>query len=471
MSVVTTIARKEWTEMLRDDRFRAAAVTILLLLVAALASGFKQQRAIAVERADAARHARSIWVGQTPKDPHAAAHFGTFAFKPRTPLALVDQGLDPYIGISIYLVAHQMNQARYLPAQDRTTLERFGELTAAVVLQVMMPLVIVLLTFAAFAGEREQGTLRQIVSIGVKPSEFVLGKMLGVGAALSALTLPAAFLGALAIWFAQDSLSSNGAARFVTLVLVYAAYFTSVVCAAMAVSIRAASSRLALIVLIAAWVWNGLLAPRIFSDVARSLYPTPTAAEFADQLYNDVVKGIDGHSRQTRDQLAASLMKQYGVDKVSQLPVNLQGIALQQGEESSNHVWDKHYTALWGQYDRQARFVAWGGLLAPLTAVRSLSMSLAGTDFAHHRDFAWAAERYRRQMVKTLNTDLAYHSRTGQAYTANRALWESIPDFTYQPPSMGWALSQQTPAIVVIAVWIALGAAVLGICACRARIV
>ena len=471
MSVVTTIARKEWTEMMRDGRFRAAAVAILLLLVAALATGLKQQRAIAAERASAAQHARAVWVGQTPKDPHNAAHFGTFAFKPRMPLALVDQGLDPYIGISVYLEAHHMNQARYLPAQDRTTLERFGELTAAVVLQVMVPLVIVLLTFGAFAGEREQGTLRQVLSLGVRQSDFIRGKMLGVGAALSALMLPAAILGALAIWAAQGDLVAHSAGRFLGLALGYVAYFTAVLCASMAVSTCAASSRLALIVLIAVWGWNGLLAPRVFSDVARSLYPTPTAAEFADMLQNDVIKGIDGHSRLTRAQLEASLMKQYGVDKVSQLPVNVQGLALQQGEESSNQVWDRHYNALWGQYDRQASFVAWGGILAPLTAVRSLSMSLAGTDFVHHRDFAWAGERYRRRMVKTLNTDLAYHSRTGQAYVANRALWESIPDFAYQPPSVSWALAQQAPAMIVLAAWVALGVVGLAIGVRRARVV
>ena len=102
----------------------------------------------------------------------------------RAASSLVDTGIDPYVGVAAWLEAHKQNEFKYRPAQDRTAVQRFGELTAAEVLQVLLPLFIVLMTFSAFSGEREQGTLRQLLSLGVRPRELLAGKALGVAAAL-----------------------------------------------------------------------------------------------------------------------------------------------------------------------------------------------------------------------------------------------------------------------------------------------
>jgi ABC-2 type transport system permease protein len=50
-----------------------------------------------------------------------------------------------------------------------TSLQRFSPLSMAFGLQILVPLLIVLLAFSAFTGERERGTLRQLLSIGVQP--------------------------------------------------------------------------------------------------------------------------------------------------------------------------------------------------------------------------------------------------------------------------------------------------------------
>ena len=58
--------------------------------------------------------------GQPKKNPHSAAHYGVYAFKPKSPLALVDTGIDPYMGVAVWLEAHKQNEFKYRPAQDRT---------------------------------------------------------------------------------------------------------------------------------------------------------------------------------------------------------------------------------------------------------------------------------------------------------------------------------------------------------------
>ena len=70
-------------------------------------------------------------------------------------------------------------------------------------LQLLIPLLIILLAFSTFAGEREPGTLRQVLSLGVSRRNLALGKALGVAGALGLLLVPATVLGLAALASAQ----------------------------------------------------------------------------------------------------------------------------------------------------------------------------------------------------------------------------------------------------------------------------
>ncbi len=92
----------------------------------------------------------------------------------------VDTGIDPYVGVAAWLEAHRQNEFRYRPAQDRTSIQRFGELTAAEILQSLLPLFIIMLAFR----EREAGTLRQVLCLGVTRRDLLASKALGVAGAM-----------------------------------------------------------------------------------------------------------------------------------------------------------------------------------------------------------------------------------------------------------------------------------------------
>jgi ABC-2 type transport system permease protein len=165
------------------------------------------------------------------------------------------------------------------------------------------------------------------------------------------------------------------------------------------------------------------------------------------------------------------VLRQYGVTRVEDLPVNFDGIALQAGEEYTNGLFDNHYGSLWDAFDRQNRLHQIAGSLAPLLAVRSLSMGLAGTDFAQHRHFAEAAEQYRRRLVKMMNDDLTAKSKTGDfSYFGDERVWEQVPEFEYRAPTVGWALKHQRWSMVVLAAWFLFAGAALLWAAGRMRV-
>jgi ABC-2 type transport system permease protein len=108
---------------------------------------------------------------------------------------MVDTGIDPYVGVAAWLEAHKQNEFAYRPAQDRTAVQRFGELSGANAFLVLLPLFVVMIAFSSFSGERENGTLRQLLSLGVRPRDLLVGKALGLAGALGLVVVPAAIVG------------------------------------------------------------------------------------------------------------------------------------------------------------------------------------------------------------------------------------------------------------------------------------
>lgn len=450
--MLTTIARREVRDLLRDGRFRVLSVLTVLVALVALAAGWKQYRDVSTQHAQAQAATRQQWVSQPEKNPHSAAHYGVYAFKPKSQLAVLDTGIDPYVGVATWLEAHRQNEAAYRPAQDRTALQRFGELTGAEVLQVLVPLFIVLMTFSAFSGEREDGLTRQVLSQGVPRRAMALGKLLGIAAGLLLVLLPVLVMATVALALSSGGVLASTPSRAAWLVATYVVHVVIVIAVGLTVSAIAPSSRVALVTLLSLWFVNSLVAPRVVGDVASALYPTPSAPEFRQALQRDLADTslVEARLARRKDELLA----RYGVPTVDALPVSFSGISLQEGEEHGNEVFDRHYGRLHEQYARQDVVYQWAGLAAPTLAVRSLSMALAGTDGRHHRDFIGAAEQYRREMQRTLNGDLAAHARPGQVYLAGKDLWERIPPFRYEAPSTTWALSGQVRSLLILGAWL-----------------
>jgi ABC-2 type transport system permease protein len=457
--MIRRISRKELTEIFRDGRFRVLSAVVVALSLLSLAAGWKQFNDIDRQHRAAQAATRGQWLGQTKRNPHSAAHYGVYAFKPKSPLAIIDTGVDPYMGVAVWLEAHKQNEFKYRPAQDRTAVQRFGESTAASTLQVLVPLFIVLMTFSAFAGEREQGTLRQLLSLGVPPGDLVLGKALGIATALGLVLIPAAVIGVAALTLSdRDGVLSGDLSRAALLALTYVIYFALLIAVSLTVSARARSARSALLILLSFWFANSVVASRVAADVAAAMYPTPSAVEFQGALDADLsdAKAVEERLAMRRQELFA----RYNVNNVDALPIAFSGISLQEGEEHGNEVFGRHYGRLFDQYKRQNVVFQIAGTAAPTLAAQSVSMSLAGTDFDHHRDFTIAAEQYRRLIQRTMNNDIAANTKKGQVYLAGRELWEKVPPFEYEPPTAAWAVANVGWSVVTLGLWLA-GALVL----------
>ncbi|MGH6841143.1 MAG: hypothetical protein ACREDV_03490 [Methylocella sp.] len=146
---------KDLREMRRDARLAIVLSPCFLLLATASLGGFRHFQMVAQQKNEAAETERARWLSLPDFGPHGAAHFGIFVFKPESWLTAFDPGVESYLGVSIWLEAHKQNKFLYRPMQDAAPVQRFFDLTPAVAVQLLGPLIIILLGFNAFAGERD----------------------------------------------------------------------------------------------------------------------------------------------------------------------------------------------------------------------------------------------------------------------------------------------------------------------------
>ena len=93
-------------------------------------------------------------------------------------------------------------------------------------------------------------------------------------------------------------------------------------------------------------------------ELAQHAAPLPTMQQFRERVGAALGSPHDPGEEERQQQ---ELLRQYKVDKVSDLPVNWSGISLARGEDHGNRVFDAHYGDLFARLQRQSDAIAAAG--------------------------------------------------------------------------------------------------------------
>ena len=316
-----------------------------------------------------------------------------------------------------------------------------GHLTLAFVLQTVLPLMAILLGFSAFSGEREQGTLPQLLSLGVRPVHLLLGKGLAAaGVLLGLLALASGGLAAgLSLFGAHHLAEVEGdGLRLAGMALGYALYLIGFLALALAVSARGRSSRSALVGLLVFWLLNSFLVPRLGHrrDPERRPPPHRAGVPRGDR------RGQEAALRPRREpprlhRLPRPRPPAIPGKAVEDLPVNFRGLSLCADDEAGYRIFDRHFGRLQSQIERQDAWRSLAGFLFPMLALQPVSMAMAGTDNRHHHHFVRAAEQHRRLIQTATSQDLIDHAKNGDNnYVAPESTWAH--PVLRLPPARRW---------------------------------
>jgi ABC-2 type transport system permease protein len=462
MSPLRLIAGDELRLMLRNRvALVAFALLVLLTLVAAFIS-WNHQRDIAQMRARFQTEATNAFDAQPNRHPHRVVHYGHFIFRPLGPLAAFDPGIDAFTGNSMFLEGHRQNTANFGDVRQSSLLVRFGQLTPAFVLQVIAPLLLIFLGYGIVARERERGTLRQLLVQGVSARQLLAGKLLALGLVAILIGLPAM------IGFALIAGQPGALAAPMAIIAAgYGAYLALWAVIVTLASALAGRSRDALLALIALWAIVVILLPRVAPDIAGQAHPLPTKLETDIAIQRDLRALGDSHNPD--DPFFAAfkqrILRQYGVSRVEDLPVNYKGLLGMEGEKLTSGLFDRYARDSFGTQAAQSSLMDGFGLASPAVALRRLSMAAAGTDLNGHRRFMTQAEAYRYDIVQRLNRlqaeNVSYADDTAQDEGADDRKrvsaenWRLIPAFTFTPAPAGDLVRASLPGLWLILAWLA----------------
>lgn len=422
---------------MRSTKLIPLFVTWLALAIVTLLTSLTDYSHVFYQHA--AETEQRLWLEQGARNPHSAAHFGQYAYRPENIMAVIEPGLDTWIGTAIWMEGHYQNPAVQRSGDDATPLSRLGVLSFGWLLQVLMPLTVLILGYEILTAERVSGRLRLLLSCGVSALRLLTGKGLALIGIVFFTTLPAWMGVGLVLIFARNIAFSDGVFRLSLWMGFYLVYGLIWVMLVLFVSAVAKSSRQSLMLLLAFWVIGVLLLPRLAAEYAETQYPSPQAAQFWTEAYKLQQEGIDGHGRRNLgvNLLEEETFKRYGVNRVEDLPVSFAGILLQAGEEYGNLIFDLFHGARWASYAEQDRLSQRWAWVSPVIAVRALATQVSGTDLMHHRHFADAAENHRRVLLQFLNQDMTNHAKgLDFAYKADPALWKAAPRWDYMLPRL-----------------------------------
>ncbi|AWN38375.1 DUF3526 domain-containing protein [Methylobacterium radiodurans] len=441
----------------RDARVRwIGAVLVLLMTVTGLGAWQSaRQSGAEVARVTAAERAR--WLGQDAKNPHSADHYGLWAFRLSSPLAVLDPGTEPYMGRMVRIEAHLFNDAVYRAAQDAGPFDRAGLSDVSDIVGLVVPLVALLLGFAAFAADRERGTLRLALGNGAPPGPLFAARLAALTLVLVVLVcLPLLALGGVAV----ASLGTEGWQawpRLVAWVGVQAVYGSTFLLVAMLASLLARTARGALTLSLAVWVALCVVAPRLATAGMAVVSPAPSYREARLRIEADL---RPHRSAESSDARAQEALARYGVSDPQELPVDLRGLMMVENDHHAFAVYDRELGAFFAALSAQDAAFGWAGLLSPRIALQQVSQGLAGTDFAQHAHFVWSAEAYRRAISERMNAEIRDNPRRdGSALLAGPDLWRVIPAFSYTPLPLSRSFSEVRVPALALGLWLALLAA------------
>ncbi len=461
IEILMLIARHFWRSVFKTRTIYLMMIVVGVLLIYAAYSGisYHEQNHFRTEHQEMARKS---WEENPDKHPHRMAHFGSFAFRTKHFLSTFDFGIESFTGNAVFLEAHKQNMVNFSEAGFSTGLLRFGELSMAMILQTILPLIIFFVGYAAIASDRENGTLKLLLTQGARWKEILFGRSIGLTAIAFLFTFPF-ILVTLGLLLGDDHATGDDWSRFLVITIVYLVFAFVLSLVTVAISTGSQSSKNALVKLLGLWLLMTVLLPRTSQALGTYFFPTPTKLEFRSAIEDEVIQNGDSHNPNDPhyQALRDSVLAVHQVEDVEDLPFNYGGFVMSKGEELSAKIYNKHHSRLLDQYRKQNQLNRWLAIINPYLAVKNLSMALSGTDFESYVDFQNQAESYRYNLAQTMNElQIKYISPSrvsgseGKSHVVSQSEWKAFPDFRHKYLSIGASLGNESVSLISLLIWI-----------------
>lgn len=463
-SSILTVTLDEWRYWFRSKLAVSVLIIGLLLTLSSVIVTSVNMTALTHERQAMQNTSEETFMEQPDRHPHRMVHYGHYAFRTPTPLSILDPGVDAFTGNSIFLEGHRQNSAMFAEQKQSTGLTSMGNLSPAFIVQVLAPLMLILIGYSTITREKETQTLTFLLAQGTSVYTLLLGKGLALILVVLLILLPLFIAGTLAMFMGESPMV---VAYFL---ISYSLYLIMWALIVLLLSTLASKNSASFTSLSFIWILICIAMPRIASTTASVAAPVAGKLETDFSVIAKLRKLGDGHnaSDPAFTQLKQSLLKQYNVETVAELPINFRGAVASVSEAKLSKVLNHFAEERMLQELEQTQIARLFGWLSPQIAIRSLSMISAGTSIETHHRFMRESEILRFNFVQSLNTaqteKLSYiddiNRNNGEEAWAKARVsaenWQMIKGFKFTTDTASLRISRSISAFIQLFLWTAL---------------
>ena len=391
------------------------------------------------------------------------SRLGYAIHKPPTPMSIFVRGMEPVLGRSSNTGwAEQIPRLKWSPAEMEPILGLFLPLDLGLVVQVVLSLFVVLLTYDAVCGEKEAGTLSLVASFPVPRHHLLLGKFFGVlFSTLTAFGLPL-LAGTAAVLLAPDVAFTDAELSRVGLILLaFVLFLTAFVCAGLLASVLTHRSATSFVLLLVFWVSTVSVLPRLSLIVAEGIRPAPSIYEFQAKKAATRKEIID----RWRESKVAWVEKHIGPGKRWEdgTPESQEEYYLWNREEQRKigerqaAQWDRLDEEFLNRYTARLNLAVAIARFSPAFALNNATSLLAGTGMDRHQRFFATYKRFRRRLSSDWMSHFTFQNilRRIRPDKYGKFEWDAsgLPRFTYRETWPGEEVRSATVDIGVVALW------------------
>lgn len=438
--MIWTITKKEFLQKLLDLRVTVSfLIVVALTLVSCFVAGehYQVQKAIsdaAIAKAQSDLSNVKVYSQYTPD----------IVF-PVSPLSVFSAGAGIPSPVVVKIQVDEVPQYRPIAATSNPLMNIFDTFDISTIIRVLFSLLVVLLTYDSFAGEKEDGTLRLAVSNSVSRLQLLIGKLSGtllIVAAMVVMTFGIATL------FLQTvaSIYFSGAdyARVFFAAIDSILYLWVFAVFGILVSIKFSSSSASLTTLLFVWLFVAILQPNLNKYLASEYTKIPRLSDIQPALSEasssyekkmeelkrsrgNVMRDADRRIGSMGGDILYTVLPDAHYDQLQYMiaQVRLYGNSMR----SADDEWNLYRHLYLDKLDSQLHFERLLELFAPAGTFSHSVSILCGTDIDNLDRFMGQAREYRREYLRYLD-EKGVFSNNAQLFFSRLTSNEINPDAT-----------------------------------------
>jgi ABC-type transport system involved in multi-copper enzyme maturation permease subunit len=420
--MILSIAVKEFYNNLVSARFMIGFILCLVLIPFSVVVGIQEYRSrtaiyqVELKRAEDSTQVY-IWSAYRPE-----------VVRPPDPLSILSRGISGNIGNRVRVQRGEVpaQSSGRVSVRDNPFLNGILTLDFATVLAMLMSLLALMFAYDVCTGEKEEGTLKLMLSNPVSRSVILAGKGFGILLTLLPIMLFCYLLGALImLLYPGVALGGTDWMRITVLALTSIVYFTVWVALGMLISSRSRSSVTAIVLALFVWVVLVFIIPNGAVYAARSFVTVGSQENLRLALQD-----IDRERDETMEREASTISRDgllfmhlhnhsSGGDGYHELIGAERRLYefYRRGHEIEEPIRVDYADRKWAvqqayldELHRQATVARAIGMLSPVTLFKQATEVLCRTDARAHDSFMETARRYREAVLDYFNAKQVYGS-------------------------------------------------------------